>query len=384
LRKGKSLLVKEFSKSRSHPSIRELLQTEAAIWIRLLKPIWLSNPSQVARCFPLEKALFDFVLFDEASQIPLSHSLGSLQRGKRIIVAGDAQQMSPTSYFQAGISETIDLLHQASYYWKNIHLHHHYRSDHPELIAFSNTHFYNNSLIAYPSGSAVAHPIQLHRCETGIYEERTNIEEARLVVKIIEENLSKKQTLGIVAFSEAQLKCIWDQMTPLIQQQITRKIDDGDVYFKALENVQGDECDKLIVSLGYSKNAKGEFKMQFGPLNQKSGSKRLNVLFTRAKKSIDFISSVGSIDFKISENESINLLRIFLQTQEEKNARIQTEIRKNTCIFPYGLQPEIKQNKTKRELQFSSIYSTLKDANELITFQRVLENRDWQISYKTR
>jgi superfamily I DNA and/or RNA helicase len=384
LRKGKSLLVKEFSKSRSHPSIRELLQTEAAIWIRLLKPIWLSNPSQVARCFPLEKSLFDFVLFDEASQIPLSNSLGSLQRGKRIIVAGDEQQMSPTSYFQAGISETIDLLHQASYYWKNIHLHHHYRSDHPELIAFSNTHFYNNSLIAYPSGSSIAHPIQLHRCENGIYEERTNIEEARLVVKIIEENLNQKHSLGIVAFSESQLKCIWDQMSPSIQQQITRKIENGEAYFKALENVQGDECDRLIVSLGYSKNAKGEFKMQFGPLNQKSGSKRLNVLFTRAKKSIDFISSVGSIDFKISENESINLLRIFLQTQEEKNKNTQPEITKDTCTFPYGLKPEIKQTKTMRELQFSSIYSTLKDANELITFQRVLENREWQISYKTR
>ena len=239
-------------------------------------------------------------------------------------------------------------------------------------------------MIAYPSGSYITDPIQLHRCENGIYEERTNIEEARLVVKIIEENLSKKQTLGIVAFSETQLKCIWDHMTPLVQQQITRKIDNGEAYFKALENVQGDECDKLIVSLGYSKNTKGEFKMQFGPLNQKSGSKRLNVLFTRAKKSIDFISSVGSTDFKISENESINLLRIFLQTQEEKNTKMQPEIAKDSCTFPYGLKPEIKQVKTKRELQFSSIYSTLKDANELITFQRVLENREWQICYKTR
>ena len=199
LKKGKAILVKEFSKTRSHPSIRELLQTEAVEWIHLLKPIWFSNPTQLAKCFPLEKELFDLVIFDEATQIPLSNALGALHRGKRIIVAGDEHQMSPTSYFTSGSSERMDLLHQASYYWKNNYLKHHYRSQHPDLIEFSNKHFYQNSLIAYPSGNAIQNPIHFHYCEKGKFIERKNEEEAKMVVQLIETYL-KNSTVDPAIF----------------------------------------------------------------------------------------------------------------------------------------------------------------------------------------
>lgn len=156
------------------------------------------------------------------------------------------------------------------------------------------------------------------------------------------------------------------------------KIEEGNAFFKALENVQGEECDKLIVSFGYAKNSLGEFNMRFGPLNQKSGSKRLNVLLTRAKESIDFISSVKSIDFKLSENESINLLRLFLIQLEENSTSKSNNDR--LTLFPYGLIPIYNQHSSS-EICFPSIYSTLKDVNELITFQRVMIDRKWKISY---
>lgn len=383
LRKGKAILVKEFAKSRSHPSIRELLQTEAAIWINLLKPIWLSNPTQVAKCFPLTEGLFDVVIFDEASQIPLSNALGSLQRGKRIIVAGDEQQMSPTSYFKSVNSESIDLLHQAGYYWKNTFLKHHYRSAHPLLIAFSNQHFYDNSLIAYPSADSIENPLRLHHCVNGKFEDRVNTEEAIMVAKLIEEYLETKKSLGVVAFSEIQLSCIWEKLSVKSRQLLSERIESGDVFFKALENVQGEECDHLIISLGYAKNSKDEFKMLFGPLNQKSGSKRLNVLLTRAIKTIDFVTSVTSSDFKISKNESINLLRLFLNQMEEKsiNSMRNNEVDYNSIIFPYNLTPAIVKKEHHFETHFKSIYSTLSNANEIVTFQRVLENRKWKVLY---
>lgn len=378
LRKGKSILVKEFSKSRNHPSIRELLQTDASIWIHLLKPIWLSNPAQIARCFPLEKELFDFVIFDEASQIPLSHSLGSLHRGKRIVIAGDEQQMSPSSYFKSGVQETTDLLHQAGYYWKSTYLKHHYRSVHPKLIAFSNKYFYKNSLITYPSGNYIENPITFIHCENGIFDNRQNEEEAVLVVKLIESKLNSSESMGIVAFSENQLRCIWDKLSPKACEQITNKIDSGTAFYKALEHVQGEECDVLIISLGYGKNAEGQFQMRFGPLNQKVGSKRLNVLLTRAKKSIFFVSSVTSKDFKISDNESVNLLRLFLQEIEQDNTIDPTL---NSPPFPLDLTPEIRIKKNNSEAYFPSIYSKINDANELVTLQRVLESRDWKVVY---
>lgn len=378
LRKGKAILVKEFAKSRNHPSIRELLQTDAAIWLNLLKPIWLSNPSQIAKCFPLTEGMFDLVIFDEASQIPLSNALGSLHRGKRIIVAGDEQQMSPTSYFKTNNQESVDLLHQSGFYWKNVYLKHHYRSVHPELIQFSNKHFYGNSLITYPTSDSVTHPIQLHHCSTGVYEERKNEEEAVLMAQLIEQKITGKKSIGIVAFSETQLKCIYDNLTPQTAALLNEKIEEGTIFFKALENVQGEECDQLVISLGYAKNLEGDFNMRFGPLNQKSGSKRLNVLLTRAKESIDFITSIKSTDFKISDNESINLLRLFIIQMEENSKNNLNQ--KHLSKFPYGLEPHYSST-SNTNICFPSIYTTLQNATELITFQNVLENRKWKVSY---
>ena len=161
LRKGKSILIKEFAKTKSHPSLRELQQSEAKIWIDLLKPIWLSNPSQVSGCFPLEEGLFDVAIFDEASQIPIQNALGTIHRATQVVIAGDEHQMGPSSFFKAGDQEAMDVLHQASYNWPVVRLKHHYRSAHPDLISFSNQHFYNSELTAYPQHDALSQYLNL-------------------------------------------------------------------------------------------------------------------------------------------------------------------------------------------------------------------------------
>jgi hypothetical protein len=369
LRKGKSILVKEFGKTRSHPSLRELYNSDARKWIQLLKPIWLSNPTQLAKCFPMELGLFDVAIFDEASQIPLQNALGTLQRSKRVLVAGDEHQMGPSAYFKSGASDTMDLLHQASYHWKKIALHHHYRSVHPDLIAFSNKYFYNNVLQAYPAYSAPT-PISHHFIENGLFSSRQNIEEAKVLASTLEKVLGENKTIGVVAFSEEQLNCIWSQLSTKSQQQLTERLDNNQGFFKALENVQGDECDHLLISFGYGKNEDGEFHMRFGPMNTANGRNRLNVLLTRAIESIDFFCSVKTSDFKLSDNESINLLRQWIAFSE-------SYMPSNTFNFPFGLRPIQNGN----NLTFERIQETLPTAKELVTLERVLENRGWKIDY---
>lgn len=369
LKAGKAILVKEFAKTKQHKTIRELLDSDARAWIEILTPIWLSTPQQVASIFPMEEALFECVIFDEASQIPLSHALGSLQRAKQAVVAGDEQQMSPGNYF-SGNSSGIDLLHQANYYWNKVPLKHHYRSAHPELIAFSNQYFYNNELIAYPSAKREEEPLSFHFIPDGVYDERQNIEEAKIVAKQIAMQVNKTGTFGVVAFSEQQLNCIWNQIEPEIQNKLNELTDKGKVFFKALEQVQGDECDYLIISMGYGKNPEGEFHARFGPLNQKNGYKRLNVLLTRAKKSIDFYTSIKSSDLNISTNESVNLLRLFLSKAEQENNA-------HAITFPFGLNPTMKGN----QLIFENLPQQLADAEELVTLQAVLEERGWKLQY---
>ncbi len=371
LKKGKAILVKEFGKTRNYPSMRELFASEARVWIQLLKPLWLSNPAQVAKCFPLEQGLFDAAIFDEASQIPLQNALGTLQRSGQILVAGDEQQMGPSAYFKAQTEETIDLLHQASFHWKNNVLRHHYRSEHPELIRFSNRNFYKNELIAFPSAEAQHSPIRWHYYPNGIFDERQNKIEAQEVAELLESAVFEENELGVVAFSETQLSAIFSALSSPCAAALEQRILEGTAFFKALENVQGEECDRLIISLGYGRNAEGDFHMRFGPLNTKNGAKRLNVLLTRAKRSIDFFSSVQSHDFKLSDNEAIDLLRRFL-------AHIEFGIHQETALeFPLNLNPTVDQN----TLKFSKIYQSIPSANELVTLVRVLSARSWKIEF---
>ncbi len=371
LKKGKSILVKEFAKSRNNLSIRNLLASDAKEWIQLLIPVWLATPNQVADHFPLEEELFDLVLFDESSQIPLPNALGSLFRSKRALVAGDEQQMAPTNYFGKNFG-FHDLLHQAAYYFERVPLRHHYRSENRDLIQFSNTHFYKNELIVYPSFSQ-KQVLFHHFIANGVFENRKNVEEAQAIARFLEAFSNwEDQTLGIVAFSEEQLKAIWSECSARVRELLTIGQDEGKLFFKALENVQGDEADVLIIGLGYARNAEGDFHMRFGPLNQENGYKRLNVLLTRAKKELHFFSSVSSRDFQLSENESVNLLRKFLVNLEESQSL------KPQTVFPYRLESEKIDGES---VSFKHIYAAIPNASDLTTFHRVMKQRGWKLNY---
>lgn len=385
LRKGKSLLVKEFAKTRSHPSVRELFASEAREWIQLLIPIWLSNPTQVSKNFPLEQHLFDVVIFDEASQIPLQNGLGALQRSRMGIIAGDNQQMGPTSYFRSGASEIVDLLHQASFQWNSCGLKHHYRSLHPELIRFSNKHFYQNELKAYPAFGLEA-PVHHHFVENGVFENRRNVLEAKAVAEEVKRYLNgknldqhlqyhlnqKTDTIGIVAFSEEQLQCIRQQLDPTSEQALSARIEAGTAFFKSLENVQGDECDCLFISFGYGRDSEGSFAMRFGPMNTENGRRRLNVLLTRARKRMDFFTSVAFADFKLSDNESIDLLRQWFANVEAMTSSSEA------LPLPFNADYSTQENiliLRKPQDHFSK-------AEAFVTFQSVMENRGWQLKYQ--
>ncbi len=368
LRKGKSILVKEFRKTRSHPTVRELFESEAAEWIRVLKPIWLSNPTQIGRRFPMEKELFDLVVFDESSQVLLRDSLGALHRAKRVVIAGDEHQMGPSNYFQRGESEPIDLLHQASFYLPSTMLKHHYRSSHPALISFSNQRFYENKLVTYPSfgqnESLIFHKVD------GVFEDRCNKQESGKVIDLLESRLKQQGTIGVVAFSETQLNLIQRSIPSSMNKLIQERVDSGELFFRSLENVQGDECDHLIISFGYGKNTEGEFTMRFGPMNQANGIKRLNVLVTRAKQSLDFVASVSSQDFKISDNPSVDLIRNwFIHIENHKPEQ--------DYQFPYDLDTEISGS----NLTIKTVEKSIKNEEDLITLHGVLKSRGWSINY---
>jgi hypothetical protein len=272
--------------------------------------------------------------------------------------------MAPSQFFKQRNDDAQSLLHKGSYYFKNIVLKNHYRSEHPALISFSNKHFYNNELVAFPSTRQEKHPLVLHFVENGSYAERQNENEAKELVRHIQPLLKDdEEKLGIVAFSLSQLSCILNQFSTREQELIQDRIDNDTLFFKSLENVQGDECDRLVISFGYGKNSEGQFDMRFGPINEKNGDKRLNVLFSRARKKIDFFTSVRSEDFNLPTNNAVILLKKwhFMLEQELE-------------VLPVH-QNSYSINKNK--ISMGNWAHCSSEAMDIFAITNTLKNRDW-------
>lgn len=129
----------------------------------------------------------------------------------------------------------------------------------------------------------------------GIYDRgktKYNRQEAEAIVEEIFRCLNNKElstkTLEVVTFKTIQ--------QGLIQHMIDEKLTDypelekyfndealEPVFVKSLENVQGDERDVILFSIGYGSDKEGKVTMNFGTLNRDGGWRRLNVAASRAR-----------------------------------------------------------------------------------------------------
>ena len=362
---GKRILAKLFSRQRKFPSLKEIMRSEASIWITLLKPVWFSSPINVAMDLSLERNSFDVAIIDEASQLLLSHSFGIIYRTGQVVIAGDRMQMAPSHFFERS-TKGITLLDQAIFNLPRCQLMFHYRSQQPTLIEFSNRYFYQNSLIAlpsYPSYNAIT-SVYTAGCQ---YNGGINVGEAKVAKELLMQRIiGSNESIGLVAFSEKQLKTIIDQCSTQEVKVMETALEAGRLWLKTLDQIQGDECDEIIISFGYGKNEFGAFELRFGPLNNEGGDKRLNVLLSRARKQLYFIHSVNSSDFSIHENSSIHLLKKWFEYMENSTTKPQQ--------LPLELVSSVENNLTITN--WLDLSSNLLD---LLTYRSELTKRGWII-----
>lgn len=319
-----SILVKEYNKSRKQKPIRLLLE-EIFDLILDIKPVFLMSPLSVSTYLNSELNLFDAVIFDEASQVYAWDALGAIYRAKQCIIIGDSKQMPPSNFFISQVEEDEEdyeddresILDKGSTVFPAKRLNYHYRSKTEELIQFSNQEFYDNRLITIPQAKPhkEGFGVDFHFL-MGTYEvkARTNRAEAEYIVNLVFKHIeqSPNQSLGVVAFSNAQA----DLITDLIEERIDARPElnsffsknvEEPFFVKNLESVQGDERDVIFFSIcfGYTKDNK--FYQRFGPLNTLGGEKRLNVAITRAKENICIVSSIRSTDIKLTQTESVGV-----------------------------------------------------------------------------
>ena len=335
----------QISKDKKHWPIRKTMEIYGN-FIFSLFPCWLLSPENVSSLLPLEKNLFDIVIFDEASQVFIESTIPTIYRGKNIVVAGDAKQLRPSATFmkrylgadvenmddysvQAAL-EVESLLDLAVSRYDSANLTYHYRSRHQELIDFSNNAFYSGGLQVAPNiyTGKSSRPIERYKVD-GSWIDRKNQTEARKVVEIIQDIFATRkenESIGIITFNSDQQACIEDAIDKEAQRdskfraRIAKekaRTDDGEdtgLFIKNLENVQGDERDIIIFSIGYAPNEQGRVYTNFGSLSSEGGENRLNVAITRAKAKIIVVTSIEPEELKVDSSKNLGpkLLRDYL------------------------------------------------------------------------
>ncbi|CAH0210360.1 DUF4011 domain-containing protein [Roseomonas sp. CECT 9278] len=343
---GMTVIRGEMEKKRGHLPVRELL-TRAAGAVQQAKPIFMMSPLSVAQFLAPPHGLrpglsFDLLVIDEASQVEPVDALGAIARCRQVVVVGDDRQMPPTRFFQRMTEEEGDTppeeapdavaardvesilglcnargVPRAMLRW-------HYRSRHESLIATSNQEFYENRLLVLPSPRPRSALLGLSLVRVdGAWEtgEGTNRAEAAAVAEAVMRHAKETpgDTLGVAAFSIKQRDAIMDAI------EAARRADpSADAFFadhadepffvKNLENVQGDERDAMMISVGYGRDKDGRLAMRFGPLSAEGGERRLNVLITRAKKRCVVFSGIGAddIDLARASGRGVAALKTFL------------------------------------------------------------------------
>lgn len=320
-------------------SVRTLFEQITSILPRLC-PCMLMSPISAAQYLKAENNLFDLVIFDEASQMPTCKAVGALARGKNAVIAGDPNQMPPTSFFAGNVvdEDNLDIEDLDSILddclalgMPSAYLKWHYRSRHESLIAFSNHEFYENSMLTFPSVNDREKKVSFKKVN-GYFDRkkgRINEGEARAIVEEIKRRykdpIRQTQTIGVVTFNISQQTLIED----LLQEEYQRDFafdkwansGSEDLFVKNLENVQGDERDVILFSITYGPDAESKLLLNFGPLNKEGGWKRLNVAVSRARieMMVFSIMTPDMIDLKRTKSKGVEALKDFLAYAQSGN-----------------------------------------------------------------
>lgn len=344
--------------SRPRVPVRKMLQ-KAGRAIQALKPCFMMGPQAVAQFLKPGTISFDLIVMDEASQLKPEEAIGAIARGTQLIVVGDPKQLPPTTFFsrmgqtpdddgsaQIAAVDAESILDVMIGHFRPVRtLKFHYRSRHESLIAFSNAEFYRGNLVVfpspYPNGKALG--LRYHYVADGVYESQMNqVEAARVVDAVVDHILTRPEdSLGVVTLNVKQRDLIDELLTERIRQM--PKADEYkkewasrgmELFVKNLENVQGDERDRIIISTTFGKPRNTSVVRQnFGPISREGGWRRLNVLFTRARKSVAVFSSMQPEDIVSDEKTPAGTKALRNYLTYARNGVLTTEV-------DTGLEPD--------------------------------------------
>lgn len=338
------LLRHQMELQRPSQSIRDMIGRMPQSFAKLA-PCMLMSPLSIAQYLPPDQALFDVVIFDEASQITTWDAVGAIARARQTIIVGDPKQLPPTNFFgrnedddeaiadyEKDLESILDEAKAAGIPVRDLRWH--YRSRSESLIAFSNHHYYQNRLVTFPSPAVEDRAVHLRKVPNGVYDRgksRTNRIEADAVAKEAVARMrawlklpeKERPTLGVITFNAQQQSLILDLLDaarrddPELEWFFAEERVEPTIV-KNLENVQGDERDVILFSITFWKDAAGKLTMDFGALNRDGGERRLNVAVTRARQELIVFSgfTADQIDPNRTKALAVQHFKTFLDYAE--------------------------------------------------------------------
>ena len=367
---SKRILRKEINKKSKLMPFLKLFKLIPDLILQL-KPCIMMSPLSVSSYLFESDIEFDTVIFDEASQITTENALCAIARGKQLIICGDNEQLPPTSFFKkleddneydeeddSSLEGLESVLDAANIFLPSKKLKWHYRSKYEELIIPSNEEIYKE-LITFPSNDNQNDYSKIKFIKVkGSFINRKNEVEANEVINQIKQIYDKfgtEKSIGIVTFNINQQTLIESKISQLCRkekkyEQLLNLDNSKNLFIKNIENVQGDERDIIIVSMGYGPNEKGSVSMNFGAINKEGGYRRLNVVFTRAKECLILVSSISWDDINSQKitGRGIKFLQNYLKyaeygsSQNQNNDDKTTQILKNNAFENYVYNELIK------------------------------------------
>lgn len=339
---GYGTLKYQLQLQRPSMPIRKLAAEMGDAFTRLA-PCMLMSPLSIAQYLPADQALFDLVIFDEASQITPWDAIGAMARGRQVVIAGDPRQMPPSNDFARGpgtatsdddtapdmesiLDECLAAgVPQHSLDW-------HYRSRHESLITFSNTRYYSSKLVTFPPPETRPSAVTWQRVP-GVYASglRTNPIEAQAIVDEAVRRLrdpafvdeaGEPLTLGIITMNADQMRLVEDLLDKArrAHPELERHFDAErlePVCVRNLETAQGDERDVILLGANFGPTEPGgkTMSMAMGKLNASGGWRRLNVAATRARREMKVFTSFdpGMIDLTRTAADGVRDLKAFIE-----------------------------------------------------------------------
>lgn len=320
----------------------------------------VSTPEALASFVDFDKDRYDYVIFDEASQLFVEKAIPFIAIANKAIIAGDDQQMQPSNWFgvrsETGLENDYDIENVDSLLTFAVGnslpkqmLQLNYRSEFASLTTFSSKEFYDSELKSVDTEKAKARneePIEVIEVN-GHWDDSTNQQEAEAMVSLLSDNINKYDRIILLTLNVAQMQKV-DYLLSSTRMDLYQNILDGKVILKNLENIQGDEADLVIVSIGYTKNA--SLAATYVGSTSNGGRNALNVAITRAKKKMIVLKSINSNEVNLGSSGNPNLLTfkrwlefLELTAEQQKTYALTEESSTNEQEFDSNFEQDVYQ-----------------------------------------